>query len=239
MSRTPDRHRRLRAIFDAALLQEPSLRAAFVHRACENDPEIGPEVLRLLLAHEDTRSFLDHPPELLRSAILSEEEFTGTWRFRVMRRLGAGGMGVVYEVQDRIRDDVVALKTVRQTGAADLYRLKREFRSLADVVHQNLVCLYELFVEDARSYFTMEMVSGLSFVDYVRDTNSTRRFQDRLVVPAFRQLVDGVSALHSHGKLHRDIKPSNVLVTAEGRVVILDFGLIAEPNRGIRARRRT
>jgi hypothetical protein len=148
MSRTPDRHRRLRAIFDAALLQEPSMRAAFVHRACENDPEIGPEVLRLLLAHEDTRSFLDHPPELLRSAILSEEEFTGTWRFRVMRRLGAGGMGVVYEVQDRIRDDVVALKTVRQTGAADLYRLKREFRSLADVAHQNLVCLYELFVED-------------------------------------------------------------------------------------------
>ena len=231
MSRTPDRHRRLRAIFDAALLQEPSLRAAFVHRACENDPEIGPEVLRLLLAHEDTRSFLDHPPELLRSAILSEEDFTGTWRFRVMRRLGAGGMGVVYEVHDRIRDEVVALKTVRQTGAADLYRLKREFRSLADVVHQNLVCLYELFVEDDRSYFTMEMVSGLSFVDYVRDTNSTRRFQDRLV-PAFRQLVDGVSALHSQGKLHRDIKPSNVLVTAEGRVVILDFGLIAEPKPG-------
>jgi serine/threonine protein kinase/tetratricopeptide (TPR) repeat protein len=231
MSRTSDRHRRLRAVFDAALLLEPSARANFVHHACENDPELGPEVLRLLLAHEDTRSFLDHPPELLRSAILEEEPFTGTWRFQVMRRLGAGGMGVVYEVHDRIRDDVVALKTVRATGASDLYRLKREFRSLADVVHPNLVCLYELFVDDERGYFTMEMVSGLSFVDYARDTNSPRRFQDRLV-PALRQLIAGVSALHSRGRLHRDIKPSNVLVTHEGRVVILDFGLIAEPKPG-------
>ena len=231
MSGISERHRRLRAVFDAALQLEPSARAAFVHRACENDQELGPDVMRLLLAHEDTRSFLDHPPDLLRSAILREEDFSGTWRFRVMRRLGAGGMGVVYEVHDRIRDDVVALKTVRGTDASDLYRLKREFRSLADVVHQNLVCLYELFVDDERCYFTMEMVSGLSFVEYARDTNSTRRFQDRLI-PALEQLVDGVSALHSRGKLHRDIKPSNVLVTHEGRVVILDFGLIAEPKPG-------
>ena len=218
-------------MFDAALQLEPSAREAFVHRACENDQELGPDVMRLLLAHEDTRSFLDHPPELLRSAILDEEDFTGTWRFRVMRRLGAGGMGVVYEVHDRIRDEVVALKTVRGSGASDLYRLKREFRSLADLVHPNLVCLYELFVEDERGYFTMEMVSGLNFVEYARDTNSARRFQDR-IVPALRQLIAGVSELHSRSRLHRDIKPSNVLVTLDGRVVILDFGLIAEPKPG-------
>ena len=94
MSRTPDRHHRLRAVFDEALLQEPSARAAYVHHACASDPELEPEVMRLLLAHEDTRSFLDHPPELLRSAVLAEEHFAGTRRFRVMRRLGAGGMGV-------------------------------------------------------------------------------------------------------------------------------------------------
>ena len=145
----------------------------------------------------------------------------------MVRRLGAGGMGVVYEVHDRIRDEVVALKTFLRTGAADLYRLKREFRSLADVAHPNLVCLYELFVEDERCFFTMELVPGVSFVEYARGTDRDRRFHDRLI-PALRQLIDGVSALHRRGKLHRDIKPSNVLVTPEGRVVILDFGLTSE-----------
>ena len=122
---------------------------------------------------------------------------------------------------------VVALKTLRRTSAADLYRLKREFRSLADVTHPNLVCLYELFVEDDHCFFTMELVEGVSFVDYADEVDRTRRSDDRLIA-ALRQLVDGVSALHRRGKLHRDIKPSNVLVTPEGRVVILDFGLIAE-----------
>ena len=226
MPRTPDRHRRLRAVFDEALLQEPAARAAYVRRACVSDPELVPEVMRLLMAHEDTRSFLEHPPDLLRSAVL-EEPFPGTGRFQVRRRLGAGGMGVVYEVHDRIRDEVVALKTFLRTSAGDLYRLKREFRSLTGVTHPNLVCLYELFVDDERCFFTMELVPGVSFVDYVRSADPGGRCNDRLIA-ALRQLIAGVSALHGRGKLHRDIKPSNVLVTPEGRVVILDFGLIAE-----------
>src|SRR4029450_5083106 len=161
------------------------------------------------------------------SAIQAEEHFPGTSRFWVLRQLGAGGMGAVYEVHDRDRDEIVALKTFPGTGAADLYRLKREFRSLADVTHPNLACLYELFVEDERCFFPMELVRGVNFVDYVRGADRTRRFQDRLI-PALRQLVHGVAALHARGKLHRDIKPSNVLVTPEGRVVILDFGLSTE-----------
>jgi eukaryotic-like serine/threonine-protein kinase len=221
MNQTPDRHQRMRAIFDEALLQEPSARAWYVDHACASDPEVRSEVIRLLAAHDKTRSFLKHPPNLL-SAVLPEEHFPGTGRFRVMRRLGAGGMGVVYEVHDRVRDEVVALKTLLRTSAADLYRLKREFRSLADMAHPNLACLYELFVEEERCFFTMELVRGLSFVDYARGAP-----HDRLV-HALRQLIDGVAALHLGGKLHRDIKPSNVLVTPEGRVVILDFGLIAE-----------
>jgi Cdc6-like AAA superfamily ATPase/predicted Ser/Thr protein kinase/tetratricopeptide (TPR) repeat protein len=221
VTQTPDQHRRLRAIFDEALLKEPSARAEYVDHACARDPEVGSEVMRLLAAHDKATSFLKHPPSLL-SAVLAEGHFPGTGRFRVMRRLGAGGMGVVYEVHDRVRDEVVALKTLLRTSAADLYRLKREFRSLADMAHPNLVCLYELFVEEERCFFTMELVRGMSFVDYARGAA-----HDRLA-HALRQLIDGVAALHLAGKLHRDIKPSNVLVTLEGRVVILDFGLIAE-----------
>ena len=151
--------------------------------------------MRLLAAHQDTRSFLEHPRICRRQPCAADEHFPGTGRFRVLRRLGAGGMGVVYEVHDRVRDEVVALKTLLRTSAADLYRLKREFRSLADVTHPNLVCLYELFVEDERCFFTMELVSGVNFVDYARGTDRARRSDDRLV-HALRQLVEGVSALH-------------------------------------------
>jgi hypothetical protein len=157
---------------------------------------------------------------------MAADDFSGTNGFTVLRRLGAGGMGVVYEVQDLARGETVALKTLRHVTPAGVYRLKREFRSLAGVAHPNLVCLYELVVEDARCFFTMELVKGVNFVEYARGgprTSSIAR-----LTSALRQLVDGVSALHRLGKLHRDIKPSNVLVTPEGRVVILDFGLITE-----------
>ena len=229
---SPDRHGRLRAVFDEALLQEPSTREAYVDHACASDPDLKPEVMRLLAAHREARSsFLQRPPDLSSAAVRAESPFPDTDRFRVVRRLGAGGMGVVYEVHDKVRDEVVALKTLRRASAANLYRLKREFRSLADVAHPNLVCLYELFVEDDRCFFTMEIVKGVSFVEYARGVDAAARSDDRLVL-ALRQLIEGVSALHRRGKLHRDVKPSNILVTPEGRVVILDFGLITELQPG-------
>ena len=166
-------------------------------------------------------------PMGLARSVNFEDDFAGTDRFAVIRRLGAGGMGVVYEVHDQARDEVVALKTLRRTTPAGMYRLKQEFRSLAGMTHPNIVGLYELFVEDSRCFFTMELVRGLNFVNYVRQGSDGRASIARLTA-ALQQLIIGVSALHRFGMLHRDIKPSNVLVTPDGRVVILDFGLITE-----------
>ncbi|HEV7473089.1 MAG TPA: protein kinase, partial [Pyrinomonadaceae bacterium] len=212
------------------------------------------------------------------------KEFLGTERFRIRRRLGSGGMGVVYEAHDRETDKVVALKTLTRAEASHISRFKNEFRSLADVSHPNLVALYEFMSDGQYWFFTMELVQGINFLEYVRpgyharhvqssrtptlrkterDSRDTELLADyeaetrqldsihttaaddvpdtpeqtslsrsrldpgRLQI-ALRQLVEGVHGLHETGKLHRDIKPSNVLVTKEGRVVILDFGLVAE-----------
>jgi tetratricopeptide (TPR) repeat protein len=220
-----ERHRRLRALFDEAVLLDATAGAAYLDEACASDPELRSHVLRLLAIHQSS-SFLDHPAAAETTA-RDDAPFAGSQRFRVLGRLGSGGMGVVYEVHDGLRDEVVALKTLRRSGAADLYRLKREFRSLADVTHPNLVCLYELFVEEHGSFFTMERVRGVSFVEHVRGSAGECLSRERLE-SAFSQLVAGVSALHGRGMRHRDIKPSNVLVTPEGRVVILDFGLVAD-----------
>jgi len=213
-------------------------------------------------------------------------DFLGTERFRIRRRLGSGGMGVVYEAHDRETDKVVALKTLTRAEASHISRFKNEFRSLADVSHPNLAALYEFMSDGQYWFFTMELVQGLNFLEYVRPGYHSKHLQssrtptlrkspgasdsdkellanyeaetkqldsikslhsgderpETLEDPALalsrldlgalnvalRQLAEGLYGLHETGKLHRDIKPSNVLVTKEGRVVILDFGLVAE-----------
>jgi hypothetical protein len=173
-------------------------------------------------------------------------------RFELRGELGSGGMGVVYRVVDRVRGREVALKTLKGSGGRELYRFKREFRSLADLAHPNLVALHELYTVGDEWMFTMELVDGVPFNRWVRplplpsedevgpltpETGAMLgatsppplgKLDERRLRAALRQLVDGVAALHAGGKLHRDIKPSNVLVDRDGRVVILDFGLIAD-----------
>ncbi len=138
---------------------------------------------------------------------------------------------MVYEAEDSERDELVALKTLRHVDSESLYRLKQEFRALADLQHPNLVTLYDLIVEEGIWLFTMELVRGADFTAYCgRDTAAPGQapLDETRLRPALRQLVEGVHALHEAGKLHRDLKPSNVMVTATGRVVILDFGFAVE-----------
>ncbi|HEX9103593.1 MAG TPA: protein kinase, partial [Polyangia bacterium] len=95
-------------------------------------------------------------------------EFGGTDRFEVLRRIGAGGMGVVYEAHDRERGHRVALKTIASSGSDTLFRLKREFRALAHLSHPNLAALYDLVIDQRGSFFTMELVDGKEFLHWVR-----------------------------------------------------------------------
>src|SRR5437762_1100784 len=94
-------------------------------------------------------------------------------RLEVQHELRAGGLGRVYRAFDHARQETVALKSLRRTEAADIERLKREFRSLADLSHPNLVTLHELFSTDDGWFFTMELVDGQDFVDHVRGAPRT------------------------------------------------------------------
>src|SRR5262245_28909378 len=162
----------------------------------------------------------------------------GGGRFEVRGTLGAGGAGVVYRAFDHQLQREVALKLLRQASGRDLYRFKKEFRSLADIVHPNLVALHELHAADGDWYFTMELVEGVSFIDWVRPpvaSGATVRSRADILAAALDvgrlasalvQLADALVALHRAGKLHRDLKPPNVLVTSTGRLALLDFGLV-------------
>src|SRR5262245_5454197 len=171
------------------------------------------------------------------SMAIAPGAFSGTTRFEVRRLLGEGGFGVVYEAFDRERATPVALKVLRRAEGTSLYRFKREFRALADVSHPNLVALDELFTDGPHWFFTMELIHGETFVSYVRRSllaaddataGPPGQVDDRRLRLVLPQLVDALTTLHRRGIVHRDIKPSNVLVTPEGRVVVLDFGLVSE-----------
>jgi tetratricopeptide (TPR) repeat protein len=152
-------------------------------------------------------------------------------RLHVVRALGQGGMGTVYLTFDAERRCNVALKTLNQLDATSIYQLKNEFRSLADVHHPNLVRLHELFCDRECWFFTMDLVEGERFDTWVRPTPATQLDEPRLR-SAILQLVDALEAIHGSGKLHRDVKPSNVLIRADGRLAVLDFGLVIDPAAG-------
>src|SRR5579872_1576087 len=176
----------------------------------------GPEAARSLQHGENTPG----------SQAVATADWRGTDRYQVRRRIGAGAMGTVYEAVDRETSQVVALKKLRHFTPAALYLFKQEFRTLVDVRHTNLVRLYEFVATEAReAFFTMELLRGRDFLEHVRERGvlDVDRLREGL-----RQLLDGVQALHAAGKLHRDIKPSNVLVTPEGRLVLLDFGVATQ-----------
>jgi tetratricopeptide (TPR) repeat protein len=186
--------------------------------------------------------------------------FAGTGRFEILRPLGRGGMGVVFEVLDREHGTIVALKLLPELTPSALLRFKREFRALQGLSHPNLIALGELASEGDHWFFTMELVRGTDLRAWVR-AEALPSDVESAVVPAatltlghghpcrdgastpspshppvdegrlrdaLRQLADGLRFLHAAGKAHCDVKPSNVLVTETGRVVLLDFGLVAE-----------
>jgi serine/threonine protein kinase len=163
-------------------------------------------------------------------ASLSEGCVLVNGRIQIEHQLGSGGMGVVYRAFDRNRRCHVALKTLNRLDPSGIYQLKNEFRALCDVRHPNLVGLHEFFTEPGgRWFFTMDLIHGKRFDWAVRPTGELDAARLR---PALLQLIDALDAIHESGKLHRDVKPSNVLVTPEGRLVVLDFGLVVVPELG-------
>jgi serine/threonine protein kinase len=156
----------------------------------------------------------------------------GAHRFEIVRPLGSGGFGTVYEAIDLDTSDRVALKELTRVGPSALLRFKHEFRALSNVHHPNLVPIKELIEQHGRWYIVMELVEGEDLLDFVRCDRDARRFDERRLREAFASMAEGIEALHGHGILHRDLKPSNVRVTAQGRTVLLDFGLVTSVDGG-------
>lgn len=159
-------------------------------------------------------------------------------RFEMRRVLGEGSYGIVYDAFDRERGINVAVKALTRFAPDALARFKTEFRALADLSHPNLVQLHELIEHEGTWLIVMELVDGEDFWTYVRIPEHVRAenqnalpFRENRLREALIQLADGLEALHRQNLVHRDLKPSNMRITKQGRLVLLDFGLVAELDR--------
>ena len=144
-------------------------------------------------------------------------------RYAILRLLGQGGMGVVYAAFDDRLDRKVAIKVLRHHGGDGIahVRLLREAQALARLSHPNVVAVHDVDEADGRIYIAMEFVTGVTLRTWLGEPRSCPE-----IVDVFVQAGRGLAAAHAAGLVHRDFKPENVLVGADGRVRVLDFGLV-------------
>ncbi len=232
-----DRLRRVDEVLDAALTRAPGEWSALLDAQCSGDPELRKEVEALLARLDTARRLLDSPPANLAAAVLREEregradagepyEGRRVGAYRLVREIGRGGMSRVF-LADRADGQFqqrVAVKLLRPglDSEIDLERFRAERQILASLSHPNIARLLDGGVtEDGRPYLAMEYVEGSAIDAYC--TSHRLGLRDRIQL--FIRVVEATQFAHRNLVVHRDLKPSNILVTEDGVVKLLDFGL--------------
>ena len=217
-----ERWERMKEVFSRVIEAERGQASAILEAECAGDKELLRQVRPLV---EEHFRLATAPAPAFSESTLPEVSGVVAGRFRVIGRLGSGGFGDVYRVVDETGGGHdLALKILRSPDPIALQYFKREFRSLAGFNHPNIVALHELIAEDGRWMLAMEYVEGADLLAYLTSQPAGTRHQ--AIRSCLLQLAEGLRELHGRNLLHRDLKPSNVLVTAAGRVVLLDFGLV-------------
>ena len=231
------RRARVDALFDAALEQSASERAAWLERACAGEPSLQAEVARLLSFAEsadealrplgaqegplwdELAAELQKPPA---AETLSPGDHVGP--YVIVGLLGRGGAGTVYSAWDPKLERAIAVKALSQAFTEDLSNLRRferEAKVLASLGHPNVASIYELLWTEGRPFLVLELVEGETLGQ--RIARGALKLRETLIIAI--QLTEALEEAHQRGVIHRDLKPSNVMVAASGRVKVLDFGL--------------
>ena len=234
--------KRISAIFDGAVDRPTPERADWVQRQCEGDTALYQEVEKLLVAHERAEGVLDLPMEGLASEALrdAQEPASGAEQvgpYRIVSEIGRGGMGVVYKAEDPRLGRFVALKFLPPHLMANeraKQRFLAEARAASALDHPNICTIHDIGqTPGGRLYFAMAYYDGQTLAG--RISKGPLPMEDVLGIAV--EVSRGLGHAHAASVIHRDIKPSNILLTTNGQVKVLDFGLakrglspISDPN---------
>ncbi|RPJ63702.1 MAG: serine/threonine protein kinase, partial [Acidobacteria bacterium] len=228
-----ERWRQAKRIYGSVLEREPEQREAFLEEACAGDETLRKEVASLLAKEGRVQGLFNSPAlELAAKALARDEaqmpanDLTGQTlsHYRILEKIGEGGMGVVYRAEDTRLKRSVALKLLPPQRVSDPARKRRfikEARAASALTHPNIVTIYDIDQAGGMDFIAMEYVAGKTL-----DRQIPRKGMalDKVLGWGI-QIAEALYAAHAAGIIHRDLKPSNIIESNNGQVKILDFGL--------------